>query len=317
MTTQAVRTIRRRRATWRPIADWAKRHPGLLRAVDWAGRGRNRLRLDRFNPPPAPRLTPDLSKWNDQDLAACWIGHATVLLRLGGINILTDPVFSSRIGLCFGPLTCGPRRLIRPAVHLKQLPPIDLILLSHAHFDHLDRPTLARLDRRTTVVTAPRTTDLVRDLGYRRIHELRWGEALEVKGVSISAVPVRHWGARLFIDAWRGYNAYLLQAGPSRILYAADTAWQEEFAELPPVDLMIVGIAAYDPYIAAHANPEQAWTMTRHARARWILPMHHSTFRLSHEAMDEPMRRFMAAAGEQADRIVIREVGQQWGRQSG
>ena len=94
------------------------------------------------------------------------------------------------------------------------------------------------------------------------------------------------------------------------MLYGGDTAYHELFKDLDPVDLAILGIGAYDPYIAAHATPEQAVTMANHAGAKNILPIHHSTFRLSHEAMDEPMARMIAAAGH--DRVVIREVGQQW-----
>src|SRR5690606_18933465 len=117
----------------------------------------------------------DLGSWADQSLAAVWIGHATVLLRIEGVTILTDPVFAPRVGLGLGMLTGGPKRLIAPAIKIGQLPAIDLVLLSHAHFDHLDRPTLDRLDKRTPVVTAHQTRDLVADLGFSDITELRWG----------------------------------------------------------------------------------------------------------------------------------------------
>ncbi len=117
-----------------------------LKIADQLGRSRGRLAvLDHLNLPPKSRLKPDLTRWEEHDLAAAWIGHATVLLRVGGMTILTDPVFSSRVGVGLGLMTVGPRRLVAPALKLRELPPIDLILISHAHFDHLDRPTLARL----------------------------------------------------------------------------------------------------------------------------------------------------------------------------
>ena len=115
-----------------------------------------------------------------------WIGHATVLLRVGDLTILTDPVLSNRVGVGLGLITGGPHRLIAPALSVRELPPIDLILVSHAHFDHLDRPTLCRLPKETPVITAHHTLDLIRDLGFRRIAELQWGESIEVSGVNIT-----------------------------------------------------------------------------------------------------------------------------------
>ena len=299
--------------TWRHCTDWAKRRPITLRLADRLGRSRGRLSVfDRLNPPAAPRLRPDLRGWQDHDLAAVWIGHATVLLRLGGMTILTDPVLSARVGVGLGLFTGGPKRLSGAALSLAQLPPIDLILISHAHFDHLDRPTLARLPKRTPVVTALHTHDLIRDLGFRRVTELQWGERLQVGPVTVTAQEVRHWGARTFYDGHRGYNAYLLESGRHRVLYGGDTAYHGGFKALGAVDLAVMGIGAYNPYVAAHATPEQALRMADHCRAAHILPMHHSTFRLSHEPVNEPMERLMIAAGRDADRIVVREVGGQW-----
>jgi L-ascorbate metabolism protein UlaG (beta-lactamase superfamily) len=300
--------------SWRGFADWAKRRPAVLPLADRLGRGRGMVRLlDRLYPAaPAAPLRPDLSDWEKHVLAAVWIGHATVLLRLGGRTILTDPVFSQRIGLGAGVCTLGPRRQLSPALTIGQLPKIDLILISHAHFDHLDRPTLARMDRRIPIIAAGHTADLIRDLGFRNLKELTWGRSIEMGSLRITAVEVSHWGARTFFDRHRGFNGYLLEADGRRIFYAADTAFYEGFEPLAPVDLMIVGIGAYDPYIAAHANPEQAWAMTRQAEARHVLPIHHGTFRLSHKPMEEPIQRFVAAAGKEAHRVIVRQTGGQW-----
>ena len=155
------------------------------------------------------------------------------------MTVLTDPVLSSRVGIGLGLLTGGPRRLVAPALSLRELPPIDLILISHAHFDHLDRPTLARLPRQTPVITAHRTADLIRDLGFPRVRELRWGEQAHVGpvggGLNVTATEVSHWGARTFYDSFRGFNAYVLESPPAprqaphRVLYGGDTAYQEHF----------------------------------------------------------------------------------------
>jgi L-ascorbate metabolism protein UlaG (beta-lactamase superfamily) len=300
------------RRTWRNIADWAKHKPLALRAADWLGRGRGRFRvLDRIAKPQAAKK-PDLSRWNGHELAAVWIGHATILLRVGGLTILTDPVLSNRIGVGLGIMTGGPRRFIGPALKLRELPALDLILVSHAHFDHLDRPTLARLPRDVPVVTARDTSDLIRDLGFANVTEMGWGEKLGISSMQLTAQKVVHWGARTFYDHHRGFNAYLIEAGNRRVLYGGDTAYHDHFRGVGKVDLAILGIGAYNPFIKAHASPDQAWEMVDHLRADWMLPMHHSTFRLSHEPMDEPMERLFAAAGKGADRIVARTPGDQW-----
>ena len=268
--------------------------------------------LDRINLPPAASIRPDLRAWEQRELAAAWVGHATVLLRIGGMNVLTDPVFSSRIGIGLGLITGGVRRSVAAALDVRDLPPIDLILISHAHFDHLDRPSLVRLPKRTPVITAHHTHDLVRDLGFRDVAELQWGEAIEVGSLIVTACKVAHWGARTFYDRHRGFNGYLIEGAGRRVLYGGDTAYHEGFRGLPKVDLGILGIGAYDPYVAAHATPEQAWRMADHVRADFILPMHHSTFRLSHEPAGEPIARMLAAAGRDEARVVVREIGQQW-----
>lgn len=268
--------------------------------------------FDQLNLPPVALFKPDLSNWENQELAAVWVGHATVLLRIGGKTIITDPVLSSRVGVGLGLMTGGPRRLVAPAMKINELPPIDLILVSHAHFDHLDRPTLSKLPKRIPVVAAHQTGDLIRDLGFRKINELRWGESVSAGGLTITAREVRHWGARTFYDQHRGFNGYLIESAGHRVLYGGDTAYHEGFKDVGDVDLAIMGIGAYDPYIAAHATPEQALQMADHCRAKRILPMHHSTFRLSYEPTSEPIERMLAAAGRDVERIVLREVGQQW-----
>src|SRR5215217_2575143 len=281
-----------------------------LRLADRLGRGRGRLRLlDGLNPPAAPRFKPNLAGWENHDLAAAWIGHATVLLRVGGMTILTDPVMRNRVGLGLGVITGGPRRLVAPALDIKSLPKLDLILLSHAHFDHLDRPTLVRLNKHVPVVTAHATADLVRDLGFRKVTELRWGEQTILGPATVAAREVRHWGARTFYDHHRGFNAYVIDSGGKRVLYGGDTAYGDHFKGIGNVDLAVLGIGAYDPYVAAHATPEQALAMADHVRAERILGMHHSTFRLSHEPVTEPMERLLAAAGRNADRIVAPRIG--------
>jgi len=301
------------KASWRTYTDFLKRSPLALRVADRLGRGRGRMRwLDSLSSAPAAALKPDLSNWENLTLATAWVGHATVLLRIGGMTILTDPVFSSRIGLGMGLFTLGPMRKIAPALTIEELPRIDLILISHAHFDHLDRPSLARLPRNAQVVTASQTRDLVDDLGFAQVSELGWGESITIGSVTLRAQEVRHWGARTFFDKHRGYNGYFLSAGNHRVLYAGDTADCDHFRGGGRVDLGIFSISAYNPFIQAHANPEQVWEMANQLPADAILPVHHSTFNLSHEPMEEPLQRLLAAAGADSERIVVREIGGMW-----
>src|SRR5687767_2299065 len=275
---------------WKRITDRAKNSNAALRLADRLGRGRGRLRSLHGVLPllPAP-VKPDLTKWHGQELAAAWLGHATLLLRIGGMTVLTDPVFAARVGITFGVVTGGPRRLVAPALDIAELPPLDLILISHAHFDHLDRPSLHRLPRNVPVITAHNTSDLIRDIGFTDIKELRWGESAVMGELTVTARPVAHWGARAFYDSHRGYAAFLLEAGKRRVLYGADTAFCDHFKDVGGVDLAIMGIGGYNPYVQAHATPEQAWDMANHAKADLVLPMHHSTFRLSYEPVGEPI----------------------------
>ena len=265
---------------------------------------------------PAPRM-PDFTSWSDEGLYAAWIGHSTVLIRVDGFTILTDPVFSTRIGVEVGPMVVGMKRLVHPAVELAALPVVpDLILLSHAHMDHLDRPSLRCLENpRTSVVTAAFTSDLLRVKRYRSVHELKWGESCQVGPVGVRAFEVKHWGARTRTDVHRGYNGYLIEAGRYRLVFGGDTAYTDTFRTIrssKPVDLAIMPIGAYDPWIHAHCNPEEALKMANQAGAEFVLPVHHQTFKLGNEGYREPIERLVLATGSAADRIVVRGIGDQF-----
>jgi len=215
-----------------------------------------------------------------------------------------------------GPVTVGLRRLVAPALSRAQLPHIDLILLSHAHFDHFDLATLRSLERAgTSVVTAKFTSDLLRVRRYHSVQELGWGERLRVGPLSITGIRVKHWGARMRTDAHRGFNGYLIESARHRIVFGGDTAFTDTFKSVrtaKPVDLAIMPVGAYDPWIHVHCNPEQAWKMGADCGAEHLLPVHHQTFRLSREPYLEPVERFLEAAGNQPDRVVVTRVGHEW-----
>src|ERR1700724_32965 len=197
------------------------------------------------------------------------------------------------------------------------LPKIDIVLLSHAHFDHFDMRTLHRFDRSTTVITAWRTSDLLRCKRFRAVSELRWKEIKSLitfaGKIDIVAFRVKHWGARTRRDTCRGYNGYVLERNNRRILFSGDTALSDSFAELRasgPIELAIMPIGAYNPWIHSHCTPEQAVQMANEAGAQFIMPVHHQTFRLSSEDFGEPIERFQAALHETPERIALREIGE-------
>ncbi len=249
-------------------------------------------------------------------ITVTWIGHSTFLIRLDGTTILTDPVFGSRIGIRLaGSVTVGPSRLVPPALPMGDLPPVDLVLLSHAHMDHYDLATLRRLERDVPIVFAKDTTEFIEGFDLTNVRELDWDESAEVKGVRVEAVRVRHWGKRYPWDRDRGYNAYLLTKGRYGVLFAGDTAYTEALvARLAGrrVDVALLPIGTYNPWIHNHANPEEAWAMFRALEAQALVPMHWRTFKLSKEPTFEPMERLWAAAGPLRHRIAIENIGQTW-----
>ena len=256
-------------------------------------------------------------EWTDTRLTAAWLGHSTVLINFYGITILTDPVLFPRIGIRLPGFTIGPKRLTAAALSINELPPIDLILLSHGHFDHLDTRTLRCFGKGTAVVTAKNTGDILRRMRFRDVTELRWGETFRLVGprgeLSIRAFRINHWGARIQRDMHRGYNAYVLERTDRRIIYGGDTAMTDNFAKLrddKPYDLAIMAISAYNPWIRSHATPEQVVAMCNQAGVKFIMPVHHQTFRLSVEPFREPIERFERALAGQPERIALREIGE-------
>jgi L-ascorbate metabolism protein UlaG (beta-lactamase superfamily) len=271
-------------------------------------------RQDRQRPIlPAP-FKPEPAAWSNDDLTVAWLGHATVLMNFYGTWLLTDPALRSYVGVTIAGVAIGPRRLVQPALSIEELPPLDAVLVSHAHMDHCDLGTLKKLPRNTHVITQSGNRDLVRR--FRSVSELAWGDVVEVNGAAIEALEVNHWGARRLTDKHRGYGGFLISKGDKAVVFGGDTAYTRAFSRLrrrfTQIDLAILPIGAYDPYIHAHANPEQAWQMSREMNATFIMPMHHSTFRLSREPVDEPITRLVAAAGQERWRIALGRQGETW-----
>lgn len=254
-------------------------------------------------------------QWSGDTITLANLGHATLLMNFFGVHVISDPTLFDRVGLAVDSLfTIGPHRQVPAPLAPSQLGPIDVILITHAHMDHLDIPSLEALPKTATVIACAGCAALIRPLGYRDVRELRWGQRTSVKGLTVVAMGARHWGRRWPLGHDYGFNSYVLSKDGHRMLLACDSAFTELFAPLhaDPPDIAAFSIGAYDPWIRNHANPEQVWTMFQQTGAHWLVPIHWGTFKLSKEPRDEPMRRLIAAAGDQAGRIVPRQIDGTW-----
>lgn len=266
--------------------------------------------------PPAPHK-PTPASWADNAVTLSWLGHATVLINFYGVRILTDPVLFSRIGVDIGVGSIGPLRLVQCALTPAEVPDVDLVLVSHAHFDHLDTPSLGAVRGRPAAVMAPATADLLPAEHYSSVTELRWNESTIVKtphgDVSVRAIEVRHWGARMQRDTHRGYNGFIVEREGRKLLIGGDTASTPLFQDhrrFGPFDAAVMPIGAYDPWIRNHCTPEQAVAMADTAGARLFVPVHHQSFRLSREPFLEPIERAQEALSKEHGRLALSQIGQ-------
>lgn len=239
-------------------------------------------------------------------LRVSYVGHATVLLQVAGLNILTDPLYSERAS----PFSfTGPKRVRAPGVDFDSLPRIDVVLVSHNHYDHLDTDTLARLWRRDHPLIVTPLGNLVTMRGLEKnieATELDWGQSVTTGGATITAEPMQHWSARGALDQNLGlWAAFVLSTDSGAIYFAGDTGYGngDHFKavgeQYGPIRLAVLPIGAYEPrwFVGyAHMNPEEAVQAASDLRAQSVLAHHWATFRMANEALEEPGKRFSAAA---------------------
>jgi N-acyl-phosphatidylethanolamine-hydrolysing phospholipase D len=263
-----------------------------------------------FNRPGAAPLTANDGAWLRDNArhsapSVTWMGHASVLVQMDHVTLLTDPIWSDTAS----PVSwLGPRRFVPPPMPIAALPPIDAVLISHSHYDHLDVATLRALAARGTsrFLVPLRVGDILRSEGIGPVEELDWWESRTIGAVTITCVPARHWSQRGLNDLNRTLWAGWVAVGPTRrFWFAGDTGYSRLFAEigqqLGPFGLAALPIGAYSPPAMmqpVHLDPEEALQAGLDAHAERLLGMHYGTFDLTDEPLDEPPRRFHAAAAQ-------------------
>ena len=263
-------------------------------------------------------------KAGSSDTAITFIGHSSFLIQTGGAALLVDPVFATRLILM--------RRQRRPGLRIRDLPRIGAVLITHAHMDHLNRPSLRAITREMrrrglpapVAVVPSGVEDLVSGLGFGQVLSLHWWESLELPNTSgrirMTHTPAKHWGARLFKDTHRGFGGYVIQAPEQPVIYhSGDTAYFNGFHEIgrrlhPQIALLPIGAYFPDSYRSVHTSPEEALRGFLDLGAEVMVPMHYNTFRLGREPMTEPLPRLLAAAERAgvAEHIHPLAEGESW-----
>ena len=267
--------------------------------------------------PPAPSVPVDLEQIHAASPATrlTWIGHASFLGSLGGGRFLIDPVFSERAGWVV-------RRHVPAALQASQLPSLDVLLITHSHYDHLDEPSVAALPRSVPVCVPRGLRRWFLRRGFRNVTELAWWESTACGALTITLVPARHWSRRGIGDTnatlWGGY---VIDDGHRRIYHCGDSAWFDGFDEIgrrfPGLLAAMLPVGSYSPtwfMEPHHLNPEQACRAFHRLGARHMVPMHWGTFKLTDEPLCEPVDRLRAwwmehAAGVDGE-LHVMSVGQ-------
>lgn len=246
---------------------------------------------------------------NRSAVTATWVGHATMLLQVGGLNIITDPHFSERAG----PVQfAGPKRIAPLPVTLDQLPRIDIVLISHNHYDHLDTNSIKRLVAQPggePLFLAPLGVDLwLKARGAQRVERFDWWDEKELLGARIGFVPAQHWSSRSPFDRnatlWGGF---VVRKDDYSIYFAGDSGYSKDFADIGAryggFDLALIPVGAYEPrwfMKDQHVNPEEAVRAHRDVRSRLSIGIHWGTFELTDEPLDQPVKDLREAMTKQS-----------------
>ena len=262
-------------------------------------------------------------KKNENNDYVAWIGHATFLIKLGNTTIITDPVFEKNMG----PLIFGPKRYVDPAIDLKELPEVNLFLLTHNHYDHLSTRTIQRFPYKKSKVLAPlKLGKYFTKNGFRDVSEMDWYDQIKVNDLKITFLPAVHWSKRSLWDTNKTlWGNFLIEYKDKKIFFACDTGYGNIYKELGnkygPIDLTFINIGAYNFYPMSplkdksiyHTNPEEALNIGQDLKSKKVLGMHWGTVVLSLEPIFEPPQRFKNSSnryGYHSDDAIIFKIGQ-------
>ncbi len=283
---------------------------GLKPGVDWHKRNflTSVLIPSLFTKRSGQRAQPRFPKVRPGEICITWIGHASFLIQIEDVNVLIDPNWSMWLKVI--------KRLKRPGLPIDHLPSIDFVLVTHAHFDHLDRRTLRRVAADQPIVVPIGVGNLVHDLGFNTVHELDEWEHVQLGPLKVSLTPCHHWGARMLHDSHRRFGGFVIEANGRSIFHCGDSAYFSGFAEIGKrfsIEIALLPIGAYDAPSRreVHMNPEEAVRAFLELGAQKLVPMHYGTFRLGYEPLHEPPERLRSSARAHnvEDKLIVMTEG--------
>ena len=265
------------------------------------------------------KVLENLEKYKNDNYVA-WIGHATFLIKLGNTTIITDPVFSKNMG----PLIFGPRRYVDPAINLNEIPEVNLFLLTHNHYDHLDYRTIKKFPyKKANVITPLKLGKYFTRNKFNKVKEMDWYDQTQVNDLKITLMPAVHWSKRTLTDDNKTlWGSFLIEYKDKKIFFACDTGYGNVYKDLGkkygPIDLTFINIGAYDfrPMFEKsiyHTNPEEALNVAQDLKSKKVIGMHWGTAVLSLEPIMEPPVRFKANAekyGYKKQDAIIFKIGE-------
>ncbi len=265
------------------------------------------------------KVLENLEKYKNDNYVA-WIGHATFLIKLGNTTIITDPIFSKNMG----PLIFGPKRYVDPAINLSEIPEVNLFLLTHNHYDHLDYRTIKKFPyKKANVITPLKLGKYFTRNKFNKVKEMDWYDQTQVNDLKITLIPAVHWSKRTLTDDNKTlWGSFLIEYKDKKIFFACDTGYGAVYKDLGkkygPIDLTFINIGAYDfrPMFEKsvyHANPEEALNIAQDLKSKKVIGMHWGTVVLSLEPIMEPPVRFKANAekyGYKKEDAILFKIGE-------